>query len=640
VKRLFPPLLLLGLAFLIYSPALRAGFIWDDDEYVTANPHLRDIVGLGRIWSTIGATPQYYPLTFTSFWIEKRVFGDAAWGYHLTNILLHGLAGILLWLCLDRLAIRGALLAALLFVVHPLHVESVAWVTERKNVLSAALYFAAAWAFLRAFPLAPEPAAPAPASRMRESGWYLASLLLFLASLAAKTVSATLPVVLLAIAWWRNGRVNAGLLARLTPFLILGSVAGALTGWVERTYVGATGPEFQLADSWPKEVLARLLVASRAAWFYVGKLIWPWPLLFNYPRWTPELGSIGWYVPLAGWLVAGGVAVGTALRAQRGLLTGLLVFLISLAPALGFVNVWPHRYSFVADHFCYIASVGALVPVAWMLGRSGVPWALARWGVVCALGALSFTHARNFESPEALWRQTLRHNPGSWLARTNLGGELLRKGRLEEAVVELQEATRLRAQNPHAWAHLSAAKRQLGDLPGALTAASEAIARDPGFAPAYAQLGLALEALGQPEDAERAYRAALAIQPGNAPVRLRLGLLAVERKDPAGAAQYFRSAVEISPDSFDARELYVRALVAGGELSEAAKQVEILRSMRPKSSVVEFLHGSILLRRGRPAEALGAFERALQLDPPLPEAQTGADDCRKLLGIPLTTPGL
>ena len=240
-------------------PALRGGFTWDDDAYVTNNITLRSAPGLSRIWGQLTATPQYYPLVFTSFWLEYHLWGLNPLGYHIVNVLLHTLAAMLLWRVLVRLQVPGAWLAAGIFALHPVAVESVAWVTERKNVLSAVFYFAAALAYLRW--------QERETSDRGANAHYFLSLTLFICALFSKTVTASLPAALLLVMWWKRGRVAGRDVRPLVPFFVAGAALALVTAWLERTHVGASGPD------WALSFLDRCLIAGRALWFYAGKLL-------------------------------------------------------------------------------------------------------------------------------------------------------------------------------------------------------------------------------------------------------------------------------------------------------------------------------------------------------------------------------
>jgi hypothetical protein len=300
-----------------YLPALRAGWVWDDDYYVTNNPTLNSLEGLKRIWFEIGAVPQYYPLVHTSFWVEHRVWGLRPLGYHLDNVLLHAVAAVLLWRVLVLLEVPGAWVAAALLAVHPLHVESVAWVTERKNVLSGVLYLSAGLVYLR-FAL----------RKPTALSWdmYLLSLLLFIGALWSKTVTCSLPAAILLVIWWKRGRITLKDVTPLIPFFIIGIGAALLTGWMEKHVVGAQGPEWQINFG------QRCIIAGRALWFYLGRLIFPWPLMFIYPRWEVRASDWALYVfPVSAMAVLIGLILARK-RIGRGPAIAALVFAGTLFP--------------------------------------------------------------------------------------------------------------------------------------------------------------------------------------------------------------------------------------------------------------------------------------------------------------------
>ena len=340
--------------FRAYQPAWRAGFIWDDPAHVT-RPSLRSLDGLARIWFEVGATQQYYPLLHSAFWVEHRLFGGTATGYHLVNIALHALNAAMLGLILRRLRVPGAVLAAGIFALHPVMVESVAWVSELKNVLSGFFYFSAALAYLRF-----------DAERSRRA--YTLALVLFVLGLLCKTVTATLPGALLVILWWQRGRLSWRRdVLPVVPFFIIGAAAGILTAWVEQGMLKEDGAEYDFS------LVERSLIAGRAICFYAGRLLWPANLIFVYPRWVVSQSAWWQYLfPAAVLLV---LAALWRWRAQaRGPLAGALFFTGTLFPALGFVNVFPFIYSFVADHFQYLASLGIIVPFA-----AGMTWLTRTW---------------------------------------------------------------------------------------------------------------------------------------------------------------------------------------------------------------------------------------------------------------------
>jgi hypothetical protein len=340
--------LILLLTCVAYLPALRGDFVWDDDMYVT-KPELRSTSGLWRIWFEPGTTAQYYPLVYSAFWVQHKLWGGAATGYHAVNLLFHLTVVSLTYALLTKLEAPGALLAAGIFALHPVHVESVAWISEQKNTLSGVFYLGAMFLYLKW-----------DKGRDRRGPYFL-SLLLFTFSILSKSVTVTLPAALLVIFWWRTGKLEWRRdVWPLIPFFVLGISLGLVTVYAEEKWVGATGFEYDLS------IVQRVLVAGRVLWFYLGKLVLPVNLAFSYPKW--QIDSYDWtqWIYLLGILALAGV-LWSARHRSRAPLAALLFFAGTLFPALGFFNVFPFRYSYVADHFQYLASLGVIA-----LGAAGI----------------------------------------------------------------------------------------------------------------------------------------------------------------------------------------------------------------------------------------------------------------------------
>jgi len=408
-------LLLVVATFLAYQPAWNGKPIWDDAAHLTYPEH-RSLAGLLRIWIEPGATQQYYPAAYSLFWVEHKLWGDSTLGYHLVNILLHVTAALLLLKILRTLQIPAAGLAAAIFALHPVQVESVAWISELKNTLSAVCYFGSALAYLRF-------------DRTKDKAAYAGALMLFVLGLLAKTVIATWPAALLVVFWWQRGKLSWKQdLLRLIPFFAAAITAGLFTSWMERQHVGAQGSEFNFS------IFERFLIAGRAIWFYLGKLFWPADLIFSYPRWKISQ-AIGWQYlfPAAAALLLG--ALWFLRRWARGPLAVLLFFIGTLAPALGFVNVYPFKFSFVADHFQYLACCGPIVAACVGLhaifrgfGERRLVWERAFCAMLLAtLGLLTWRQSRMYTDIETLWRTTIDRNPDCWLAQGDLGAVLYEK---------------------------------------------------------------------------------------------------------------------------------------------------------------------------------------------------------------------
>ncbi len=427
--------------------------------------------------------PQYYPLTHTSFWLEYRLWGDQPLGYHAVNILLHGGAAVLLWRVLLGLGLPGAWLAAALFAVHPVHVESVAWISERKNTLSGLFCLAAAGCWLRWWRAAPGTG----------RGCWWSSLGLFLAALLSKTVTLTLPAALLVVAWWQAGRIGRREWLGVLPMAVLAVPLGLLTIWMEQQHIGAGRLDLGLSP------LQRLLIAGRACWFYVGKLAWPADLAFVYPRWSIDVGSTGdWCYPLAAVAVIAGLWWVRG-RIGRGPLAMVLLFVGTLTPALGFVDVYPMQFSFVADHFQYLASIAVLAGVAWVLAvKSDVAYGSI---LIAVLAVLSWRQCGIYQDRETLWRDTVAKNPRSALAQTSLGNELGARGAHAEAERRHRVAIAIDPTSADAWTNLAVELNELGRDREALEAARTAVQQDGSLPVARLNLALGLAAIARYDEA-------------------------------------------------------------------------------------------------------------------------------------------
>jgi tetratricopeptide (TPR) repeat protein len=576
--------LLFCAALAAYLPSLRGGMLWDDNMHVT-RADLQSLHGLWRIWFDLGATQQYYPLLHSVFWLEHRLWGDAMLGYHLANVALHGAAACLVVKLVRRLALPGAWLAGFLFAVHPVCVEAVAWVSEQKSTLSAVFYLSAALVYLRF-------------DRTRRMPDYFLALGLFVLALLSKTVTATLPAVLLVIFWWQRGRVEWRRdVLPLAGWFALAVPAGLLTAWVERApeFIGAQGKEYALSAA------QHLLLAGRVPWFYGWKVLGPWELMFVYPRWNLDPGQWWQFLfPVGTVLVAVGLV--WLARRRRGPLAAFLIFGGTLSPVLGFLNVYPFRYSYVADHFQYLASLAILVPLASVLtveagrirpGRMGaraLPFLL-----LLPLGYLTWRQSADYRDYETLFRATLARNPGSALVHNNLGVMLMSSGRESEAVSAFEAAVRLKPDDPDYQVNLGLALAQMpGRMTEAVHAYQTALRFDPKLSAAHLNLGLAYSAMpGRLPDAIAEYQKAIA------------AYQAAARGDSGGWEAHFNLGLAY-------------AQVPGREADAIAEYQTALR-LKPDSALAQFHLGNAFHKVGRLAEAIAAYQASAQIDPEVPE---------------------
>ena len=616
-----------------YWPSLGGGFIWDDDAHIVDDPQLRDLGGLVRIWLP-GNTPQFYPLTFSLFWLEYQLWGAAPLGYDLVNLALHALNALLVWRLGRELGVPGAGVIAAVFALHPLHVETVAWAMETKNVLSGAFYLAAAICYLR-FDREREAAFAHGEATPSWGGW-VAALGLFGGALLSKSVTSTLPAALvLALLWRESGRPAAvwsvRRLAPLAPFFALGIALALQTAWLERDFVGARGGEFAFT---PAE---RALIASRALLFYAQKLLVPEPLSFCHPRWEIAGAPLSAYWPVA---VVAAIAVAAALafaRGRRGVPLALAFYAGSLFPALGFIDFYPMVYSFVADHFAYLPSLGVIAAAVGCGGallrtpaqkRAGALLALA------ALGALTARQSAHFADALTLYRHAIAQNPSGYLCVALAGTELTRRGQAElaegraaDARASFREAQRFSAQalalkEDQSATHLDLAVAHfaLGEAAPGLLHAERAAQLAPRNPDALLLAARALEVAGRRVEAARRYERAAALGPPQALAHVRLAEL-YRRERPREALAHARRALALASNESEQRDATVQlawllATSADDTIRDAPEALRLARSIPQPGLRARRAEAAALAALGRGAEArrlcdaLGAHARA------------------------------
>jgi len=559
-------------AVLCYIPVMGAGFVWDDDLLVNENPLVKGADSLPYIWASAAAT-DYTPLTTTAFWLQWRLWGDNAAGYHLVNILLHALGVLLLWLVLARLAIPGAWVSALFFAVHPVNVASVAWIAELKNALSLPFYLVAIAAFLRFL----EARKPVP---------YLLAIAAAVCALLSKGSTVILPVVLFLCVWWRQRRLTLSALISLLPFCFLSAVAAFVTIHFQARVIDPGVLSVPIS--------ARIARAGHALWFYLGKDLFPVRLCPIYPKWPLDHSFLALVLAaLVTLLLWGGRN-----RLGRGPLFAWAYFITALLPVLGILNMTFLDQAWVADWWQqlalpgFTAIAGAGVSLLWR--RSPSPACRTTLGVLVAcillfLGARTWTEASSYESMESLCLHTLAYNPGAWSAHNNLGDVFNSRGDLDDAAREYKAALSIKPSDSSAHSNLGIVYARQGRFDQAIAEYHSALAAAPDNAKIWFNLGNALR--GERRDAEAVDAFSHAIDEDarwTAP-RYEMGTILLQLGRPDDAGRQAQTIVHLDPAALSGHYLLARAAAAIGRFdvasTEAAAAVEIARSAGDQTTI-------------------------------------------------------
>jgi tetratricopeptide (TPR) repeat protein len=527
------------------------------------------------------------------------------------NILLHGINAVLLWRLLVRLEIPGAWLAAAIFALHPVQVESVAWVTELKNVQMGFFFLLSLLAWTEF-------------TRIRAGrGWsfYALSLIFYALALLSKTTACTLPVALLLIMWLRGERIGWRRLFEVIPYLVLGVGMGLLTVFWERYHQGTQGKLFTMG------LVERVLIAARGVWFYLAKLFWPAKLTFSYPRWTLSTAD-----PLAyGWLLAlcalGWAAWFAKRYIGRGPCVALVFFVVTLGPVLGFFMLYTFVYTFVADHYQYLACIGPIALVSAGIERlheqSRQRHPLLVPGL-CAillgmLGLLTWRQSETYRDADTLWHTTIARNPGSWLAHNNLGLVPLAEGQPEEAAAEFREALRINPADPEVINNLGLALLHEGRIEDAVADFHEALRIDPTLARTYYNLGNALLQRGNTQEAVAQYREALRIDPTDAKTHFNLAAALLKAGQPAESIAQLQKALDLQPANlvFENTLAWMLAAAPQTSLRDGPRAVQLAtqasHSSGGDSPVILRTLAAAYAQAGQFPDAVSTAQRALQL---------------------------
>jgi tetratricopeptide (TPR) repeat protein len=547
-----------------YAPVTRAGFIWDD-EALTDYPALGMPGGLGMIWRGPAGNPHeshYWPLTYTTFWVERRLWGAGPLGYHLDNALLHAANALLLWGLLRRLKLRGAWLGAALFGVHPIHVESVAWAIERKDVLSGFFYLGSLLAWMEWLD--------------RRKRWGLAmALALLAAAMLSKSTATSLPATMAVLAWWRVGRARAG------DAWALAGAAALTAGFTayDLHVVHIIEPPLNLG---PFSLWDRLAMAGRNFWIYAWHCLWPARLAAVYPEAIfRATRPMAWAGPAAGASLLAAL-VATRRRLGRGPLACFLIYGATLAPASGLVAFGFMRYSTIADRFAYLPSMALLAGVAELaalgLGRlaGGRRWPawVAGAALLAPLTGLCWRQACYHQSSEALFRRNVALYPSSWGARFQLGLTFYRQGKLDMARREFEASTELSPSFPQAHVYMGMVLADLRQWDGALVETNKGLALLPGNHIALNNRGRICLMTGRLAEAEADFAQVLLLFPNDGDALFGLGCVRLNQGRFDEAQELLRRASERSPQDANLHASLAEALERKGDVAGAIAQYQ------------------------------------------------------------------
>jgi len=582
-RRIFPPrgralifaVVLAAVTILAYRPAWHGGFLWDDDDYIINNELLTAPHGWQRIWFSLDSPSQYFPLTYSTFRIEHALWGLNTTGYHWVNLLLHVGNALLVWAVLARLGVPGSWLAAAIFALHPVQVESVAWITERKNVLMGFFFLLTLLSWI----------AFVDERTRRPWIFYSLALILYVLALSAKATACTLPAALFLILWLQKKPITIRRLMQIVPFVALGIGMGLLAVWWEHYHQGTSRDVFTFLSP-----IERLLVASRAVWFYLSKIFWPSNLTFIYPRWNISPSDLANYI----WLLAG-IGACSAIYflsryVGRSVEVAAAFFVATLSPVLGFIMLFTFLYTFVADHYQYLACIG---PIA--LASAGVVRLSDKFAryraiilsaavlVVASLATLTWRQAATYTDIETLWRTTLARNPECWMAHTNLGLALLQKGKIDDSIAQYRSALQMQPDSWDAEYNLGTALLGKAQVDEAILHCERAVRMRPTDPDAQVAFGNALFQKGRVDEAIAHYQEAITVHPEHFLARYTLGHALLEKGDLDRAIEACRSALLLRPSDVDCQTTLAIALEEKGNPVEAIQHYQKALELAPRA---------------------------------------------------------
>jgi tetratricopeptide (TPR) repeat protein len=623
--------LIVLIALIAYFPSLSNGFVADDDVLLTSNNIVKNSDGLRRFWCSVEAI-DYWPVTNTTFWIEWRMWGMNSTGYHVSNLILHMAETLLIWIILRKLSIPGAFLAALIFAVHPVNVESVAWISQRKNLTAMLFFLLSILWYLKYVKHDPRPTsgrcpvaakqstAHCPPSTAHNLHWYWLSLAAFVLAMLGKGSAAVLPVLLLgAVAFFasRKMRLSPSIwkeLIRTAPFFLIALVFSALNVWCQTRC-----PEESLRRA---DFFERLLGAGCVIWFYLYKAILPVNLAFIYPEWRIETGNLLWWLPLLAALLVTAVLWCYRNTWSRPFLAAWGFFCVALAPVMGFTDSFFMRVSLVADHYQHIAIIGVIALAsagfsAWSLHtRAGARrTAIAAAGLAAGVLVLAtWRQCGLYRDNITIYRDTLEKNPACWMAQYNLGVVMARAGLPGESIEHFRQALQGYPEFVDANYNMGNAFLEMGMLREAAEHYLQVLQMRPEHSAAHYNLANIMLQTGRNQEAIEHYRQALRLNPDFPEAFYNLGNIYETAGQYQQAIEYYEQALRLKPNDFDIHNNLGIALAQKGRYQEAIIHYRQALAINPNFET-HYNLGLTLARIGRLPEATEHYQHALRLSP-------------------------
>jgi protein O-mannosyl-transferase len=600
-------------AFWVFWPARNGQWIGDDSLYITSNPLLNDPARLWKAWFHPGSFVEYYPIEQSFQWAQWQLWHNETLGYHLTNIVLHVISALLIWRLLSRFGLRLAWLGGLIFAVHPMMVDSVALINELKTALSLPPFLLAMEFYIDY----------EEKGRWRDYGLALG---LFVIAMLCKITMAAFPVVILLYAWWKRKRIGWRDLVASAPFFAVALILSLLTIWSGEWYGQLLGASTDLTSQsgwW-----FRLVLAGQIICFYLSRCLLPFAPMPIYHRWTVDPSAPGQFLP---WFIICGMIFYLWTKREtwgRHALLGLGFFLIMLGPFLGLHWISYMNETWVLEHLLYIPIIGPIGLVVAGLEQvdKQLPHAYRPCGIgvvavaVALLAFQSHAYAAMYINEETICAYTITQNPESVMAHYNLAGELLKKGKFDEAMNQLRTAVALDPRNPEAENDLGDALLQKGRVDEAIDHLRKSLKLNPDNLAAQSNLGEAFFQKGLVDDAIAQYRKALKIDAGNIEVLSNLGEAFLQKGRFDEAIAWYEKAQEINPGNPQVHFNLGNAFFQKGQIADAIAQHQRAVEINPDYTEAHYNLGVELLNSGKIDGAIEHLQKVVENSPAFPDA--------------------